>query len=73
MDEDVNIKDLQKKIDILHIQNNRLLYYLHCNKNFYKKKIEALEDLCRILKKELDTLKSENIQLKRSEYENMGD
>ena len=67
------IRSLFRKIDILHIQNQRLLYYLHCNKNFYKRKIAALQSQVKNLENTIKDLQKENINLKRIKDENISD
>ena len=67
------IKMLFRKIDILHLQNKRLLYYLHCNKGFYKRKIAALQSQVKNLENTIKDLQKENINLKRTQDENVSD
>lgn len=67
------IKILFRKLDILRLQNKRLLYYLHCNKDFCKRKIAALQSKVNIMENTIKDLQKENINLKRIEDENVSD
>ena len=66
-----DMKIMLKKANILHIQNQRLIYYLQCNKNFYKAKISALESKIKNLENSIKDLQKENINIERSRDENI--
>ncbi len=68
-----DIKDILRKNKILKYQNERLLYYLNCNKHSYQKRIQALELQVKNFEDSIKDLQKENINTERVQDENMAD